>query len=313
MSLVLSERTLQQAEDRTISSSLSEGFLSSSGISLKPSYYHPILSEHPDVGFFEIHAENYLSKGGPARHYLHQIRQHYPITIHGVGLSIGGEHQINQQHLERVARLVDEVQPDVFSEHLAWSSHDDAFLNDLLPVAYDEATLRRVCEHIDQIQSRLKRRILIENPSTYFEFNRSDMSEIAFLTEMSKRTGCGLLLDINNVEVSCFNHGQNPYHYMDAFPIHAVGQMHLAGHTIDSNPLIPLKIDSHDEPVSLDVWALYEHTLALSGDCPTLIERDGNLPPMKTLLEEARKADAIRKSVQRQSAQRQETRREHVI
>ena len=308
MSLVLSELTFTQAEDIPYSSSFAERFLTRSGISLKPSYYQLILSEQPDVGFFEIHAENYLSKGGPARHYLKLIREHYPITVHGVGLSIGGEHPINHQHLEQVAQLVDETQPEIFSEHLAWSSHDNAFLNDLLPVAYDEATLRRVCEHIDQIQSRVKRQVLIENPSTYFEFNRSEMSEIAFITEMSKRTGCGLLLDVNNVEVSCFNHGHNPYHYLDAFPVQQVGQIHLAGHTTDDNSIVPLKIDSHDEPVSQDVWSLYQYTLALTGDCPTLIERDGNLPPMTTLLEEADMANRIRESIQSS-----EIRREHVI
>ncbi|MGJ8645744.1 MAG: MNIO family bufferin maturase [Marinomonas colpomeniae] len=308
MSPVLSELTFTQAEDTPHSSSFAKRFRSRSGISLKPAYYQLILSELPDVGFFEIHAENYLSKGGPARHYLQLIRQHYPITVHGVGLSIGGEHPINNQHLDRVAQLVDETQPEVFSEHLAWSSHDNTFLNDLLPVAYDEVTLRRVCEHIDQIQSRVKRQILIENPSTYFEFNRSEMSEIAFITEMSKRTGCGLLLDVNNVEVSCFNHGHDAYQYLNNFPVAAVGQIHLAGHTTDDNSTVPLKIDSHDEPVSPDVWSLYQYTLALTGDCPTLIERDGNLPPMAALIEEANMANRIRESIQPL-----EIPREHVI
>jgi len=297
MSSTLSNLTQTQTEDTPHSSRFAERFLTLSGISLKPNYYQQILSERPDIGFFEIHAENYLSKGGPARHYLQQIRQHYPLTVHGVGLSIGGEHPINNDHLERVAQLVNEVQPQVFSEHLAWSSHENSFLNDLLPVAYDQTTLSRVCEHIDQIQSCLKRTILIENPSTYFEFNRSDMSEIAFLTEMSKRTGCGLLLDINNVDVSCFNHGKNPYDYLNAFPVSKVGQMHLAGHTTDNNAVIPLKIDSHDEPVSANVWSLYQHTLTLTGDCPTLIERDGNIPPLAELLAEAKKANGIRQSI----------------
>jgi len=308
MSHVLSEHSSLQAEDSPLSSRFAERFKSKSGISLKPAYYHLILSEHPDVGFFEIHAENYLSKGGPARYYLQQIRQHYPMTVHGVGLSIGGEHPINQEHLNRVAQLVDEVKPEIFSEHLAWSSHDNAFLNDLLPVAYDEATLQRVCEHIDQIQSRVKRKVLIENPSTYFEFNRSTMSEIDFISEMSKRSGCGLLLDVNNVDVSCFNHGHNPYDYLNAFPAHAVGQIHLAGHNIDKNQTVPLKIDSHDEPVSQDVWSLYQHTLTLTGDCPTLIERDGNLPAMSVLLEEANFANSIRESIQSL-----EMRREHIL
>ncbi|ETX12306.1 hypothetical protein MUS1_01505 [Marinomonas ushuaiensis DSM 15871] len=307
MSCVPSEQKHPQAEGSPLPSSFASRFLSHSGISLKPAYYQLILSSFPEIGFFEIHAENYLSKGGPARHYLNLIRQHYPITVHGVGLSIGGEHVINQQHLEQVAQLVNEVQPQIFSEHLAWSSHDSTFLNDLLPVAYDEATLRRVCEHIDHIQSHVKRQVLIENPSTYFEFHRSEMSETDFLAEMVKRTGCGLLLDVNNVEVSCFNHGHDPYQYLNNFPVAAVGQIHLAGHTTDSNAVVPLKIDSHDEAVSHDVWALYKHTLSLTGDCPTLIERDGNLPPIGELLAEAHLADSIRQVNQ------QESRREHAI
>lgn len=179
-------------------------FSSLSGISLKPAYYQSILSDLPEVGFFEIHAENYLSKGGPARHYLHKIREHYPLTVHGVGLSIGGETPLNIEHLKRVATLVDEIQPAIFSEHLAWSTHYSQFLNDLLPVPYDRPTLDRVCRHIEQVQECLQRQILLENPSTYFEFARSEMSETDFIRDIAKRTGCGLLLDINNVEVSCF-------------------------------------------------------------------------------------------------------------
>jgi len=297
MSSTLFKSTPTQAEDISHSSGFAERFLTLSGISLKPDYYQLILAEQPKVGFFEIHAENYLSKGGPARHYLQQIRQHYPLTVHGVGMSIGGEHPISMEHLKRVAQLVEEVEPQVFSEHLAWSTHDSHFLNDLLPVAYNQATLSRVCEHIDQVQSHLKRTILIENPSTYFEFTRSDMSEVAFLSEISQRTGCGLLLDVNNVDVSCFNHGQNPFDYINAFPVDKVGQIHLAGHTIDNNAVVPLKIDSHDEPVSTDVWTLYQHTLKLTGDCPTLIERDGNIPPLATLLAEANKANSIRQTL----------------
>lgn len=297
MSLIPVPSTLWQNENPP-SSRFVERFLSLTGISLKPAYYQAILDTRPSVGFFEIHAENYLSKGGPALHYLRQIREHYPITVHGVGLSIGGESPINTAHLERISHLINEIEPPVFSEHLAWSSHDNTFLNDLLPVAYDELTLRRVCEHIDQIQSLLKRRVLIENPSTYFEFNRSEMSETDFLREMSHRTGCGLLLDVNNVEVSCFNHQQDPYEYLNSFPTDKVGQIHLAGHSSDENAIVPLKIDSHDQPVSPDVWSLYQHTLTLVGDCPTLIERDGNIPPLATLLEEANQANSLRQPIQ---------------
>lgn len=277
-------------------------FIQKTGISLKPSYFHEILNTQPILGFFEIHAENYLNLGGPARHYLHKIREHYAFTIHGVGLSIGGEMPLDQQHLQRVAQLVSDVQPEVFSEHLAWSTHNNAFLNDLLPVAYNQSTLDQVCEHIDQIQSALKRQVLIENPSTYFEFKHSDRSEIDFIREMVQRTGCGLLLDVNNVEVSCFNHNKSPYEYINAFPSDAVRQIHLAGHTLDNNPIVPLKIDSHDEPISRDVWDLYRHTLATIGDRPTLIERDGNLPALVELLAEAQQADQIRDAIRQEKS-----------
>ena len=270
------------------------------GISLKPSYYHDILDNRPELGFFEIHAENYLSQGGPARHFLQHIRAHYAVTIHGVGLSIGGETPLDTAHLKRVAQLVHDVQPAIFSEHLAWSTHDNAFMNDLLPVAYDQATLNRVCEHIDQLQSTLKRQVLIENPSTYFEFHHSDHSETDFIREMIKRTGCGLLLDINNIEVSCFNHGGNPYEYINACSAETVGQFHLAGHTLDNNPIVPLKIDSHDQPICHNVWDLYQHALTTIGDRPTLIERDGNLPALTELLAEAQYADTLRAIARRE-------------
>ena len=276
-------------------------FIQKTGVSLKPSYYHDILDTHPALGFFEIHAENYVNLGGPARHYLQKIREFYAFTVHGVGLSIGGEMPLDKQHLSRVAQLVNDLNPEVFSEHLAWSTHDNAFLNDLLPVAYNQATLDRVCGHIDQLQDTLKRRVLIENPSTYFEFKSSDRSEIDFIREMIQRTGCGILLDVNNVEVSCFNHQSNPYDYINGFPSAAVGQIHLAGHTLDNNSIVPLKIDSHDEPVCHDVWDLYRHTLITMGDRPTLIERDGNLPAWAELLAEAQQADTIRAAIRQES------------
>ncbi len=289
----LRQQVLNKDEGDTSPSS----FLSQTGISLKANYFQTILTDLPKVGFFEIHAENYLSEGGPARFHLEKIRQHYPLTIHGVGLSLGGEMPLDQTHLKRVVKLVNDMQPEVFSEHLAWSTHNNAFLNDLLPVAYDQQSLDRVCEHIDQLQNALQRRVLIENPSTYFEFTHSDRSEIDFITEMSQRTGCGLLLDVNNVEVSCFNRSADPFEYLNAFPVDSVGQIHLAGHTLDDNPTVPLKIDSHDAAVCNQVWELYRHTLQLTQDCPTLIERDGNLPPLSELLAEAQQADHIRRSL----------------
>lgn len=284
----------QQTED----SRLSSGFAQRTGISLKPSYYEQILRELPDVGFFEIHAENYLSAGGPARYYLERIREHYPLTVHGVGLSLGGEEPLDLDHLERVAQLVERVEPAVFSEHLAWSTHQQTFLNDLLPVPYTEARLALLCAHVDQVQSRLNRTILIENPSTYFEFNSSAMGETEFISELVKRTGCGLLLDVNNVEVSCFNHQRSAPEYLSRFPMHAVRQIHLAGYTFDDSTQPYLKIDSHDQAVAHEVWQLYQHSLELMGDCPTLIERDGNFPELTALLQEAEQANQIRRMVQ---------------
>lgn len=277
-----------QTEDKLLSS----GFAQRSGVSLKPSYYKQILSELPNVGFFEIHAENYLSAGGPARYYLERVRDHYDITVHGVGLSLGGEDELNLEHLEQVAQLVEWVKPAVFSEHLAWSTHQNHFLNDLLPVPYTQERLDVLCKHVDQVQSRLKRQILIENPSTYFEFQSSVMAETDFIHELVKRTGCGLLLDVNNVEVSCFNHQYNPYNYLQNYPINAVQQIHLAGYTLDEQA--SLKIDSHDQAVASEVWQLYQHTLEIMGDCPTLIERDGNFPALSELITEARQADQLR-------------------
>lgn len=284
----------QQTED----SSLSSGFAQRTGISLKPSYYEQILSERPDVGFFEIHAENYLSAGGPAPYYLDRVREHYDITVHGVGLSLGGEDTLNLAHLEQVAKLVDRIKPAVFSEHLAWSTHQQIFLNDLLPVPYTEARLALLCEHVDQVQNRLQRQILIENPSTYFEFNSSAMSETEFISALVQRTGCGLLLDVNNVEVSCFNHQRSAAEYLSQFPLQAVRQIHLAGYTLDDQAQPNLKIDSHDQAVAHEVWQLYQHVLELIGDCPTLIERDGNFPALSTLLQEATQANQIRRLVQ---------------
>ncbi len=272
-------------------------FASHSGVSLKPIYYQTILENRPAVGFFEIHAENYLSRGGPAAYFLRQIRQDYDMTIHGVGLSIGGKTPLDTTHLQKVAQLVEEIQPAYFSEHLAWSTHGHHFYNDLLPIRYDKESLDRVCQHIDQVQTLMKQPILMENPSTYLTFTNSDFSEIDFIREMVKRTGCGLLLDVNNVEVSCFNQNNQAMDYLEAFPIEAVKQIHLAGHTLDNNPVVPLKIDSHDEAVSQDVWSLYQYTLQRLGDCPTLIERDGNLPEWVELMAEAAFADRIRQMV----------------
>ncbi len=264
------------------------------GLGLKHEHFIEVLETSPDLGFFEVHAENYMMAGGPFHHYLGLIRDQYPLSLHGVGLSIGGEGSLNREHLARLAALIERYQPQAFSEHLAWSSHGSVFLNDLLPLAYDSATLHRVCEHIDQVQSTLKRPMLLENPSTYLQFERSTLDETDFITEVIRRTGCGLLLDVNNVYVSCINHQRDPSAYIDALPLQAVGEIHLAGFAEDSDSLGDrLLIDDHGAPVDNAVWQLYEQVLARIGPIPTLIERDNQVPALSVLLAEAQHADGL--------------------
>lgn len=261
------------------------------GIGLKPEYFSEIVEAKLDIGFLEIHAENYMVAGGPFHHYLTQIRGSYPLSIHGVGLSIGGSADLDADHLEKLARLLDRYQPAVFSEHLAWSSHDGRYLSDLLPLPYTAITLQRVCEHIDHIQTRLRRRMLLENPATYVEFASSTMSEAEFLCEIVRRTGCGFLLDVNNVYVSCINHGYDPATTLRALPLNAVSQIHLAGFAEDVDDLgTRLLIDNHGTPVADPVWELYEEALLLTGPQPTLLERDCDIPALPVLLAEANRA-----------------------
>lgn len=262
------------------------------GLGLKPEHFRTILDTTPDLGFFEIHAENYMVDGGPFHHHLSQIRSRYPLSIHGVGLSIGGESPLDEAHLDRLAALLQRYEPQSFSEHLAWSSHGDVFLNDLLPVPYCAETLTRVCDHIDRVQEELKRRLLLENPATYVEFAASTMSEGEFISAVVRQTGCGLLLDVNNVYVSCVNHGRDPCAAIDALPLAATGEIHLAGFARDTDAAgDELLIDSHGTPVAEAVWALYRHALRRVGQVATLIERDNDIPAFSVLLAEARKAE----------------------
>lgn len=263
-----------------------------SGIGLKPQHVREVLERKVELGFFEVHAENYMVAGGPFPAHLTRIREHYPLSIHGVGLSIGADAPLDEAHLERLAQLIQRFEPQSFSEHLAWSSHGGVFFNDLLPVAYDGATLRRVCAHIDRLQQRLKREVLLENPSTYVEFACSTMDEAQFLSEVVRRTGCGLLLDVNNAYVSAVNHRRDVLAWLAALPLHAVGQIHLAGFAEDRDAAGDrLLIDAHGTPVDAAVWDLYEHSLRLLGPKPTLIERDNDVPPLADLLAEARRAE----------------------
>lgn len=261
------------------------------GLGLKTEHFTEVLETRPDIGFFEVHAENYMVAGGPFHHYLGLIRAQYPLSLHGVGLSIGGEGLLDRDHLARLAALIERYQPQSFSEHLAWSSHGPVFLNDLLPLAYDASTLERVCEHIDQVQSTLKRPMLLENPSTYLQFQRSTLDETDFISEIVRRTGCGLLLDVNNVYVSCINHQRDPLAYIDALPLHAVGEIHLAGFAEDTDSLGDrLLIDDHGAPIDNAVWQLYAQVLARTGAVATLIERDNQVPAFSVLQAEARQA-----------------------
>ncbi|MFZ5532904.1 MAG: DUF692 domain-containing protein [Pseudomonadota bacterium] len=263
------------------------------GLGLKPQHFEQILSQRPPLAFFEIHAENYMGAGGPFHYYLGRIREHYALSVHGVGLSIGGS-DLDAAHLERLAALQARYQPEWFSEHLAWSRHGAVCLNDLLPVVYDAATLARVCAHIDEVQERLGRRMLLENPATYLESRASTMSETDFLAEIIRRTGCGLLLDVNNLYVSCTNHHRDPLAELAALPLHAVGEIHLAGHAAAVDGAgDPLLIDNHGAPVASAVWNLYAHAIAQIGPMPTLIERDNDIPALEVLLAEARQAERI--------------------
>ncbi|WP_236643423.1 DUF692 domain-containing protein [Pseudomonas chlororaphis] len=264
------------------------------GLGLKTEHFRQVLREQPDIGFFEVHAENYMVAGGPFHHYLGLIREQYPLSLHGVGLSIGTEGPLDQQHLKRLAVLIERYQPQSFSEHLAWSSHGPVFLNDLLPLAYDRPTLDRVCEHIDQVQNTLRRPMLLENPATYLEFRQSSMDEAEFIREVIGRTGCGLLLDVNNVYVSCINHRRDPLAYIDALPLHAVGEVHLAGFAEDTDSLGDrLLIDDHGAPIDNAVWALYLRLLERIGPTATLIERDNQVPAFSVLHAEVRQADEL--------------------
>jgi uncharacterized protein (UPF0276 family) len=264
------------------------------GASLKHQHLDEILADPDPVGFFEIHAENYMGSGGYPHAILDRIRNRFPLLLHGVCMSIGGIQPLDRAHLERFAALVRRYDPAIVSEHLAWSTHDDIFFNDLLPLPYTRKTLKRVCEHVDEMQEAIGRTILLENPATYLLFAESDYPETAFLHEITTRTGCGLLLDVNNVFVSAMNHGFSPDQYLADFPLASIGEIHLAGHRqqLDDEGNL-LLIDSHDEPVCEDVWQLFESVIARRGPVPTLIEWDADIPAWPILKSEAEAAQAI--------------------
>lgn len=265
-----------------------------SGLGLKAEHYRSILDTAPDLGFFEIHAENYMGAGGPPHRYLTAIRDRYPVSLHGVGLSIGGKGLLDRDHLKRLRGLNDRYQPGLFSEHLAWSTHDSGYLSDLLPLPYTAETLQRVCDHIDETQEAMGRQMLLENPSSYLTFEESTIPEADFIAEIARRTGCGLLLDVNNVFVSAKNLRTDALSYIDAYPLQHVQEIHLAGHDAATDAEgEDLLIDAHGSQVAPDVWGLYAQVLARTGPLPSLIERDNNVPPLEALLDEARMADSM--------------------
>jgi uncharacterized protein len=261
------------------------------GVGFKPEHFEAILDTRPGLGFFEVHAENYMGGGGAPHRRLDAIRALYPLSLHGVGLSIGSPGPLDRAHLQRLAAVTRRFEPTLVSEHLAWSTHGGAFLNDLLPLPYTNESLARVSEHIDEVQNAIGRTMLLENPSTYVLFEESTWAETDFLREIARRTGCGLLLDVNNVSVSAVNHGFDPEQYLADFPVQAVGEIHLAGYAEDADEAgLPLLIDAHNSPVRDAVWSLYAATIRRLGATPTLIEWDNDVPAWPTLFDEARRA-----------------------
>jgi len=266
----------------------------STGVGFKPAHFRDIIAAPQPVEFFEVHAENYMGAGGPMHAQLGALRERYALSVHGVGLSIGSMRPLASDHLARLKTVCDRYAPDSVSEHLAWSSHDGLFLNDLLPLPYTKRTLARVVEHVDEVQTALGRELLLENPASYVRFAESTIPEVDFLAEISRKTGCGLLLDVNNVFVSAQNHGTEPLDYLAAFALDRVKEVHLGGHCEEAcEGGAPLLIDSHGSPIAAAVWALYSHVVARIGAVATLIEWDNDVPDWPTLRAEATKAQHI--------------------
>jgi uncharacterized protein (UPF0276 family) len=265
-----------------------------SGIGLRAEHYDAMLARRPPIGFLEVHSENYFGAGGRPRVVLDALARDYPLSLHGVGLSLGATDALNMAHLRSLRALIDRYSPRLVSEHLSWSSVDGRYFHDLLPLPYTEEALRHVAERIERVQDYLGRRILIENLSSYIEYSHSTMPEWEFLTAVAARSGCGILLDVNNIYVSSCNHGFDAAHYVQGIPSQFVGEMHLAGHTARNTADGMILIDTHDQPVSAPVWQLFELAARRFADAPALIEWDTGLPALEVLLEEAARADRAR-------------------
>jgi len=262
------------------------------GIGLRAAHYAELAERLPRVGWLEVHAENYFGAGGAPLDYLERLRAHYPVSLHGVGLSLGSSDPLDLGHLARLKALAGRIEPGLVSEHLAWGSFGGRHFNDLLPLPYTEEALRHFCRRVTQAQEFLGRRILVENPSTYLQLAESTIPEAEFLREVARATGCGILLDVNNLYVSAFNHGLDARRYLDMIPSRQVAEIHLAGHTRRGGGHREFLIDTHDAPVADAVWALYRRALERFGPVATLIEWDAALPSLERLLAEAGRAQA---------------------
>lgn len=261
-----------------------------SGIGFRARHYRDFLDGEPDVGWLEVHSENYFGDGGFDLHVLEHVRARYPISLHGVGLSLGSADGLRSHHLDKLARLVDRIEPALVSEHLCWGAWGERHFNDLLPMPFTDEALALMIERVAQVQDRLRRTILVENVSSYVTYRDSTWSEMEFLVELARRSGCGLLLDINNLHVNAINHGHDAYAELARVPVGLVGEIHLAGHTV----LDDLLVDDHGAQVAAPVWRLYEAACRRLGPVPTLIEWDTDVPELSVLLDEATRATAVR-------------------
>jgi uncharacterized protein len=267
------------------------------GVGLRAPHVAEVMATRPAIAFLEVHTENYLG-GGPAVAALERLRRDYALSLHGVGLSLGGADPLDHRHLARVKSLVERIQPVLVSEHLAWSVGGGAYLNHLLPLPYDDSRLEATSRRIEEIQKTLGRPILVENPARYLRFRHSPISEPEFLSELARRTGCGILLDVNNVYVSSRNFDEDPLACLEAMPAEAIGEIHLAGHATNDAAGRPILIDDHGSRVAEPVWDLYRRTLGRLGPAPTLIEWDTNLPELAVLLDEAARAERFLRAAQ---------------
>jgi uncharacterized protein (UPF0276 family) len=262
----------------------------SAGIGLRAQHHADLVRSTPQVSWLEAHSENYFHLDSPATRVLLTLRERYALSLHGVGLSLGSSDPLDKTHLKKLKQLIERAEPALVSEHLSWGSVENRFVNDLLPLPYTSESLTHMIDRVDQTQHALGRSIAIENISSYLQFSHSDIAEPQFLSELSQATGCGLLVDINNLYVNECNHGLDARHFIDAIPAQAVQELHLAGHSVNRLGDVELVIDTHSAPVSDAVWALYEFTLRRFGARPTLIEWDSEIPSLDVLIREADKA-----------------------